>query len=259
MNECKLLMEENINKDRRLSIVIEPECEMVNKKDVLLNTPNGKIITTSLNDETNNKINLLFNEKKYVCKSIWDYIPWLNKKIDQQQIFNDSLKKSLKFINGFDINNIPLEIGDNFIINLAQEYLTKNGFNVKKEGIIEYWSFVVDNDENNPIFFDVYKNDELFDFNVETCIFFTQNDLGINGNYDYYKIEHTSPLFSTTNNKNILTKPNELKTNVTRKEIKISSNLVVLISGNQLYGPQPLYGQGKRNYVVVKLRSNRLN
>ena len=55
------------------------------------------------------------------------------------------------------------------------------------------------------------------------------------------------------------TNPKQEKVVKMKKEIKISSNLAVLISGNQLYSPQPLYGYGKRKYVTVKLRSKRLN
>ena len=261
MNECKLLIEENINKNKKINVINNPnpKLEMANTQNTLLDTPKSKIIILNLNYKTNDKINLAFNEKNNRKTSLWDYILRFNKKINQQQVFNNSLVKSIKFKNDLSFNNIPLQPNDNFIINLACEYLIKNGFNIEKEGIIEYWSFDLINDENNAIFYDVYKDDELFNFYVDTCIFYTHNDLGINGNLDYYKIEHTSPQSITTNNKYNLTQTNITKTNIMKNEIKISSNLAVLISGNQLYSPQPLYGYGKRKYVTVKLRSKRLN
>ena len=51
---------------------------------------------------------------------------------------------------------------------------------------------------------------------------------------------------------------NKSKTNITKKEIIISAGLTILISGNQLYCPQPLYGLDKCNYIIVKLRSTML-
>ena len=257
MNECKLLIEENITNNRKINVMSEFEVEMVNKHNILLNTKNSKIITSNLNCETNNKLNLLFGDN--VKKSLWDYLLWFNKKFDQQEIFNNSLIKSVKFKNDLNTNNISLESSDNFIINLAQEYLIKSGFNVEKEGVIDYWSFNLTNDENNAIFFDVYKDNEMFNFNVETCIFYTQNDIGINGNIDYYKIENVFPECSLVKNNYDLMDSNEPKTNITKKEIIISTGLVILISGNQLYCPQPLYGLGKRNYIIVKLRSKMLS
>jgi hypothetical protein len=294
MNECKLLIEENINNNGNnnkinklgeFRLKFELELETISKNEVLLNTPTGKIAIENLNDEINEKINSFFdnvnntNSPNDGKKTLWEYFSWFTKKIDQRQLFNSSLIKTKKFNNGYEQNGNSLELNDNYVINLAQEYLKKNGFSTIKEGIIEYWSFDIKTNENNSIIFDVYKDDELFDFKVETCIFFTKNDTGINGNYDYYKIQHESPQFINDNykktsydmyntynnynlynieNKNNLDTRDEQTPSVIKKEIIISPKRVILISGNLLYSPQPLFGHGKRNYIVVKLHSNRL-
>ena len=257
MNDCKLLIDEAIITNKKNIRINNQELELVNKYNILLNNSKNKIVVSNLDIETNNKINLLFNTWNLTHKSIWNCSSKFKKKIhNQQDIFNNSLVKSLKFANDYDNNNELLESDDNFIINLAYKHLINSGFSVGREGLIEYWSFNLDNNINNSIVFDVYKDNELLDFNVETCIFFTQNDESIIGNLDYYKISHGSPKSPTTNFYYGLKESNEFNTNITQKEIKITSNLIIMVSGNQLYCPQPLYGNGIRNYIIVRFRSN---
>ena len=66
MNECKLLIEENISNNKKAIIVSNLELEMINKNNeiILLDTPNGKIINGTLSFEINEKLNLLISQNK---------------------------------------------------------------------------------------------------------------------------------------------------------------------------------------------------
>jgi hypothetical protein len=268
-------MEENINKNRKITNTVgEIKLEMIKKHNLSLDTSSGLIMTSNLSQETCTKLNSLFTNSICEKKSIWNYLPKFNKKITQQEILNNSLIKSINLKKDLNAHIVPLEPSEKFVMELAYKILTKNGFYVEREGTIDYWSFDLTNDENTAVFFDVYKDNELFNFNVETCIFYTQSDNGLTGNIDYYKVERVHNNFPIPHNSNFINdndidnnidndNDNEYEskyqqqTNIIKQEIIINSGLVVLISGNQLYCPQPLYGTGKRNYMVVKLRSKK--
>jgi hypothetical protein len=79
--------------------------------------------------------------------------------------------------------------------------------------MIEYRNYNLKNCENDAIYFDVYKDDELFDFRVDTCIFVINNNENISGNIDFYVIS------SPNINKKI---PNS-ETNISKKEIIIEN------------------------------------
>lgn len=248
MNECKLIIEENFKNRKNKTDNIHQELEFVNKYTILYDANQSKVILSNLNECSRYKINNLFQSSSNVKKSVCNCVPWYNKKMSSTEIYNNSLVKSKKFFNEISIENNLLDQDDEYFINLAIFHLTNNGYNIKKEGIIEYRHFNLTNNDNDAIYFDVYKDDEILDFNVETCILVTQNNNNITGNIDFYMIS------SPNTNKKIFND----NTNISKKEIKIDYNTVILISGNILYCPQPLYGNGIRNYIIVKLRSNRV-
>jgi hypothetical protein len=248
MNECKLIIEENF-KNRKIKINNVPqEIEMINTYTTLYDTNQSRVIFSNLNEYCEYKINNIFQLSPNINKSVWTCIPWYNKKISSNEIYNNSLVKTKKFCNDKNIEDNLLDTDDNYFINLAMHHLTNNEYNVKKEGIIEYRHFNLTNNEHDAIYFDVYKDDEIFDFNVETCIFVTQTNDKISGNIDFYMISSPNTNKKFVNN----------GTNISKKEIKVDNNSIILISGNILYCPQPLYGNGVRNYIIVKLRSDRV-
>jgi hypothetical protein len=244
MNECKLIIDETLKKNK---IIITgdkaQEVEMINKYHILYDNYQSRVILSNFNKGVETNINNFFKLYLSNTKSIWNYIPWYNKKLSSSEIYANSLVKFTKFNN--DKNG-----EDDYFIDLAIAHLLNNGLNVKREGIIEYRHFDLSNSEHDPIFFDVYKDDELLGFNVETCIFITQSNEKIFGNWDFYMISSPGPTIYKNSN-------SELTKNISKKEIPITNNSLILISGNIMYCPQALYGDGARNYIIVKLRSLR--
>lgn len=266
MNECKLIIKQHIHKNKTniISYSDMKESEMVNKYNIIHDNLYSKIILSKINSDIENKINTFFNNITNKNKSNWKFLKWLNIKTSITRNYNESLIKILKFT-----NNENLEQIDEYFINLAITNLTDSGFIVKKEGSIEYRHFNLSNKEHTSIYFDVYKDDELLGFNVETCIFITQNTNLIFGNYDYYIIGNASPQSSNIINshtKNTILKTNmnnicksDINTsNINKKKINVTNNIIMLISGNILYCPEPLYGNGIRNYITVRLRTIRI-
>jgi hypothetical protein len=247
MNEYKIIIEENF-KNRKIKINNVPhEIELINNYTTLYDINQNKVILSNLNEYCKYKINNLFQSLPNINKSLWNCVPWYNKKMSSAEIYNNSLIRTKKFNNN-NIEDKLFDSDDEYFINLAMNHLINNRYNVTKEGMIEYRHFNLINNDNDAIYFDVYKDDELLDFKVETCIFITNNNENISGNIDFYVI----------NSPNINKKIANGTTNISKKEIKITNNTIILISGNILYCPQPLYGLGIRNYIIVRLRSNRI-
>ena len=101
------------------------------------------------------------------------------------------------------------------------------------------------NNENDSIFFDVYKDNEITEQNVSTCIFLIQSNEKIFGNLDTYIIQQSILKSSSESD--------EKNKNIVKKEIKMTKELMIIMTGNILYCPQPLYGKGIRSYVIVRL------
>ena len=175
------------------------------------------------------------------------------------KIHYDSLINSIYFSNYTKLNDL-----EQFFVDTAYEYLKITNFDVQKEGYIEFRHFNLSNDEDSAIYFDVVQEDENVNKNVETCIFITQTEKYISGNFDFYRIGYSSPKSPTTNisiNKHAIEHNNisfVSSTTVSKKEIIINENAVILISGNIMYCYQPIFGKGIRNIITVKFISNRI-
>lgn len=249
MNDCKLMIGETSksNKNNIGNKYKNLKLEMKNTYTTLYDNYQSKVVITDLNKYCANNINNFFQSLSNPTKSIWNFIPWYNKKISSTEIYKNSLVKTINFYNGESTESKILEPIDEYFIDLAMSHFQNNGYKVIKQGMIEYRNYNLKNCENDAIYFDVYKDDELFDFRVDTCIFITNNNENISGNIDFYVI--SSP--------NINKKIANSEINISKKEIKIINNSVILISGNILYCPQPLYGLGIRNCIIIRLRSNR--
>lgn len=240
MNECKILISESL-RNNKISIIRDNDI----KKNILYDNMFTKVITITLEEHMKNKINEYFNLLPKAKKSIYDYIPWYTPKKSTSEIMDNSIKKIFNF-DDFTV----VDKYDEYFIDRAMTYLINNGFNVKREGQIEYKSFNLSNNEINAIFFDVYKDNEILGYDVATCIFIIQENEKIFGNIDTYILQSNSP---KTPNK--YTNVNEQTYNITKREIIITGKQVILMSGNVMYCPQPLYGYGQRNYIIVRLRN----
>lgn len=251
MNDYKLIIGENY-KDRGKKEVVNNESEKIINYNILHEALYSKVIILNLDEKTIGIINEFKNYLPKNKRSMWDYIPRYNKKKSSKEIYDNSFIKKNNFNLDLSGENKALEIIDEYLINTSYNHLTNCGVSVKKEGVIEYRSYNLTNDENDQIFFDVYKDDETSDYKVETCIYILQdNEKNIYGNLDFYMISQSSPQSPS--------KLNDASTNnISKKEIKIFNNLLVMISGNILYCPQPLYGNGNRIVIIVKMRSNRI-
>lgn len=245
MNECKLLFEENHLKNNNIVIATKnniQNIELSKKNIVLLDTLSSKVILLKFDKNIENAINVYFENATKTQKMCLNILTPKKKTLN----YNDSLIKTTNFT----VSDI-LDFNDDYFINLAFEHLTNNKYNVTKEGIIEYRQFILSNNKDNAIYFDVYKDDEILGYNTETCIFITQSNDLITGNIDFYNFEHSSPKTQTFLNASF---ENTERTMI-KKEIIVSNNTLILISGNILYCPQPLYGKGIRNLIFVKLRN----
>lgn len=240
MNECKIMISENF-KNKKINNKIYFE----NNTNILYDNIYTKIITKNLEENVIDKINEYFNLFPKAKKSIYDFIPCYTPKKSAKEIMDNSCSKIFNF-DDFTVRDKY----DEYFIYTAMNYLINNGFNVKKEGQIEYKSINLSNDENNAIFSDVYKDNEILGYNAATCIFIIQSNKKIFGNIDTYIIQPGSP---KTPNK--YTNVSEQTNNITKREIIITEEQVILMSGNVMYCPQPLYGYGIRSYIIVRLRN----
>ena len=240
MNECKIMISENF-KNKKIINKIHFE----NNTNILYDNIYTKIITINLEEIVINKINEYFNLLPKAKKTIYDFIPWYTSKKSAKEIMNNS------FLKIFNFDDFTLKYKyDEYFIDTAMSYLINNGFNVKREGQIEYKSYNLSNNENEAIFSDVYKDNEILGYNAATCIFIIQENQKIFGNIDAYIIQPGSP---KTPNK--YAKVTEYTNNITKKEIIITGEQVILMSGNVIYYPQPLYGYGVRSFIIVRLRN----
>jgi hypothetical protein len=84
-----------------------------------------------------------------------------------------------------------------YLVDLAYEYLTKNGFSVcKTRGTIDFWNYQINNDPViNSLLDEHNDNYYLDDYNVHTCIFYTQKDETFNGGNLYYFIDSENAFF----------------------------------------------------------------
>jgi hypothetical protein len=240
MNECKIMISENFKNKK-----IKKKIRFENNTNILYDNIYTKIITINLEENVINKINEYFNLLPKGKKSIYDFFPWYTPKKSAKEIMDNS------FVKIFNFDELTVKYNyDEYFIDTAMSYLINNGFNVKKEGQIEYKSINLSNNENNAIFSDVYKDNEILGYNAATCIFIIQENKKIFGNIDAYIIQ---PGLPKTPNK--YANVSEYTNNIIKKEIIITGEQVILMSGNIIYCPQPLYGYGVRSFIIVRLRN----
>lgn len=204
-----------------------------------------KVITINFDENIREKMKEWITSLPKPKKNIYNYIPWFSSLKTSKEILDSSYTKIFNFDDLQKSNNV-----DDYFIDTAIVHLNNNGITVKREGQIEYKSYNLLNNEIDAIFFDVYKDNEILGYDTSTCIFLNQSNENIIGNIDTYIIEPRSP---KTPNKfaNII----EVSNNIIKKEIKICKEQIILIKGNVMYCPQPLYGNGIRSYVIVRLRN----
>jgi hypothetical protein len=267
MNECKLLIQDNIMKNKNNSDTSE---NLKDKYTIIDQKTNTKIVSTVMNEKLREK---LYNSIFYSKGFFFDIFNKIKKK-SNAQAHEQSIIKSYKFVFDKYSNGNLLEPNDKNIIDLAYLHLTNNNFLVEPRGFVEYKSYFIDCNINNPINFEVLKDDEIYNVNVETCIIFISNDENISGNIEYYSIENfprLKPNSDFSHMENSLSLDSELfdgnydynrehynnSYNLEKKNIKLTKNLILLMSGNQLYWFEPMYGCGYRNYIVIRFISYR--
>ena len=233
MNECRIIMEESLKNKKRTNF------DKKVYKNVIYDNLQSKIIITNLDKHIKEKMNAYFNPFQ-TKKTIYDYMPLCSNKKSSREIIDNCHTKILNFNEFTTINDF-----DNFFINAAYNCLISNRINIKRVGQIEYKSYDLSNNENDSIFFDVYKDNEITEQNVSTCIFLIQSNEKIFGNLDTYIIQQS--IFKSSS------ESDEKNKNIVKKEIKMTKELMIIMTGNILYCPQPLYGKGIRSYVIVRL------
>ena len=132
-----------------------------------------------------------------------------------------------------------------YLVDLAYEYLTKNGFSVcKTRGTIDFWNYQINNDPViNSLLDEHNDNYYLDDYNVHTCIFYTQKDETFNGGNLYYFIDSENAFFDI------------LGIDQKKYLLPIESKMVVLMDGDLVHQPESYSGTGVRNSIVVSLMS----
>lgn len=240
MNECKIMIAESAESAKR-----KKNKEHIIFKIILYDNLITKVITINFDDKTREKMKKWITSLPKQKKNICNYIPWYSSHKTSREIVDSAYTRIFNFDGSQKSNNI-----DDYFIDTAIIYLNNNGISIKREGQIEYKSFNLLNNDSDAIFFDVYKDNEILGYNTSTCIFLNQSNENIFGNIDSYIIEPGSAK-TPTKFANIIEVPN----NIIKKEIKICKEQIILLKGNVMYYPQPLYGNGIRSYVIVRLRN----
>lgn len=199
---------------------------------LIYNKNNNRLITDILDDETNKKLNSYFD---HVFED-YEYSFFDN-------IINYSHKDGLNVSYEFNSDDLPLPQELSYLVDLAYEYLTKNGFNVlKTRGTIDFWNYQINNDPfTNSLLEEHYDNEFLDDYKVHSCIFYTQKDSTFNGGNLYYFSESENSVF------------NILGIDQQKYLLPIESKMVVLMDGDLVHQPEPYCGTGIRNSIVVSL------
>lgn len=237
MNECKIMIAESSKNKKNKEYIIF--------KKTLYDNLITKVMTMNFDDEIREKMKEWITNLPKPKKNIYNYIPWYSTHKTSKEIVDSAYTKIYNFDDLQKSNNV-----DDYFIDTAITYLNNNNITIKREGQIEYKSYNLLNNDNDPIFFDVYKDSEILGYNTSTCIFINQSNENVFGNIDTYIIEPGSPK-TPTKFANIIEVPN----NIIKKEIKICKEQIILMTGNVMYCPQPLYGNGNRSYVIVRLRN----
>ena len=144
---------------------------------------NHLLIVDTIDYDNNTKLNSYFDH-------IFD---------DYEQTFFDSLvdynsKDGMNVSYEFDTeeDNLPEELS--YLVDLAYEYLTNNGFNVSKsKGTIDFWHYNVENDPiKDSLLSEHCDNDYSSNYSVHSCIFYTRKDDSFQGGNLYYFLESDS-------------------------------------------------------------------
>lgn len=237
MNECKIMIAESSKNKKNKEYIIF--------KKILYDNLITKVITMNFDDEIREKMKELITSLPKPKKNIYNYIPWYSSYKTSKEIMDSAYTKIYNFDDFQKSNNV-----DDYFIDTAITYFNNNGIRVKREGQIEYKSYNLLNNDTDAIFFDVYKDNEILGYDASTCIFLNQSNENIFGNIDTYIIEPGTPK-TPTKFANVIEVPN----NIIKKEITICEEQIILMTGNIIYCLQPLYGNGNRSYVIVRLRN----
>lgn len=214
---------------------------------VHVNSDNCKLITTNLLPEVNDKLNEITYTYQSKANDGKGLIIYALRNLFGYQKFKMSDGISYQFSFNDETTVYPTDLL--YIKNVAYELLTNTGFKVDPNyGNIELYYYEIADGEKGTTKFAPHVDDDGYNnYPVETCIFYTQKDESIiDGNLDYY-----------------IPDPNKAKKWYSKfienygekQELKVENGTVALLSGNLYHCPQDYSGYGKRNCIVVQLRS----
>ena len=198
----------------------------------IMNTPKMKLITTTIPDDINNKMNryvesitpTIYDEW---CDSIW------NRLFGSKPDMNMGIYKSIPFN-----KNSVLSSELNFIKNIAYNLLIQAGFKISyEEGMIHIDIFNMETENKTPTHYTIACDNDISDMYFESCVFYTRKDMNVIGDLDYYMV------------------PPTLFTNVAPNVLTTKSNLAVLRNGDMHYKIQDHSEYGKENIISVHFRT----
>jgi hypothetical protein len=147
-----------------------------NDINTLIITKIPETINKRINNYVESKEKEIYNEwKNGFWNSIFNTIPDMNSGI-YKSIFFDK--------------NTKLDSDLEYIKDCAYILLKDCGFNiVKDQGIIHFDIFDMNTINNTPTQYVISTDNHKFDYNFSTCTFYTRKDIGVIGNFEYYKNE----------------------------------------------------------------------